>query len=427
MVGGTFTDNSQEITFNGPGTQMISGTATITFNNLTIDNTLGITLQQNVIVTSLSLDSGPLNLNGRTITINNSASTAISRTTGYIISENVSNANKLIWNIGTDTNPHVFPFGTAAGDYIPLTLTNAAGNIGNVTASTYATAANNLPYPSTPVAVTNLDGPNGDNNANVVDRFWQIDKDGAGGTATITFVATAAEVGAITTLRAQRWNAASQIWDQPLPGQTSSAISVTVPGVTTFSPWAVSGNNSPLPVELVSFTATPMETHVSLDWKTASEYNNDYFTVQRSSDSREFSDIAKVPAGKAGRTIQKYNYIDINAFRGRSYYRLKQTDLDGKYSLSDVRTVTIDDDAVLVIGVFPNPTTNNEFLLDFKHLLESPVAVTVYNVVGAVIFNTIVDPGVRTFLVHLSDPPKGVYIVKTVSDKFNSQHVVVVK
>ena len=427
MVGGTFADDSQEITFNGPGTQVISGTATITFKNLTADNPSGVTLQQNVIVTSLSLDSGPLNLNGRTITISNSASTAISRTTGYIISENVSNTNKLIWNIGTDTNPHVFPFGTAGGNYIPFTLTNTVGNIGNVTVSTYPTATNNLPYPSAPTAVTNLNGSNGDNSANVVDRFWQIDKDGPAGTATITFTATPAEVGTITTLQAQRWNSASQIWDQPLAGQTNDATSVTVSGVTSFSPWAMSGNNKTLPIELLSFTATPIQTDVSVDWETSSEHNNAYFTILRSKDGKEFSEIASVPAGTAGGAVQTYNYFDTNAFHGRSYYRLKQTDLDGKHSFSDVRTVTIGDDAAFSITVFPNPTTNDEFLVDFQRSLESPTAVVVYNVVGAVIFNIVVAPGVKTFLVHLSDPPKGVYIARAVSDKFNLHQAIVVK
>jgi hypothetical protein len=424
---GTFTDNSQTISFSGPAGQAISGSVMITFKNFVANNTTGVTLQQNIVANALALTEGPLNLNGKTLTINNPASSAVSRTNGYVVSENVSNANKITWSIGTDVTAHVFPFGTAAGDYIPLTLTNASGNIGNVTVSTYPTGANNLPYPTTPDAVTNIDAAIGNNSVNVVDRFWQIDKDGAGGTATITFVATAAEVGTITTLRAQRWNSALQEWDPPLPGQTSGATSVTVPNVTTFSPWAISGNNAPLPVELLSFTATPVETKVNLDWKTASEYNNDYFTVQRSSDGKEFRDIAKVPAGNAGTTVQKYNYVDIHAFRGRSYYRLKQTDLDGQHKFSDIRTVTLGDHAALDITVFPNPVTDNEFSMDFQQSLESSTVITVYNVTGAVIYSTMVEPGVRKFNVRLNYPPKGVYIVRAVSREFNFQQSIVVK
>src|SRR5205085_4478887 len=100
------------------------------------------------------------------------------------------------WNMASTTGAHVFPFGTAGGSYIPYTLNLTAGTIGNVTVSTYPTAVNNTPYPTTPTNVTHVRNSSGvDNSLNTVDRFWEVNRTGASGTVTMTFVATAAEVG----------------------------------------------------------------------------------------------------------------------------------------------------------------------------------------------------------------------------------------
>ncbi|HEY4798811.1 MAG TPA: hypothetical protein VII99_07010, partial [Bacteroidia bacterium] len=205
---GTFTDNGLEIYFSGGADQTISSTSALSVRHLDVNNAGGFTMLSNLTVRdTLELSKGPLFLNSHTLTLNNGALSAVSRTDGYFVSEQTDNSGKIKWNIGSTTGAHVFHFGNLAGNYIPFTLNLTAGTIGNVTVSTYPTASNNTPYPVTPIAVTNMYDHNGnDNSSNVVDRFWQIDKDGVSGTATMIFTAAPSEVGSLTALQAQRWN-----------------------------------------------------------------------------------------------------------------------------------------------------------------------------------------------------------------------------
>jgi hypothetical protein len=424
---GTFTDAGQAVSLGGTALQAVSGTSVTTFNNLVEDNAAGVTLSQNIaIANSLTLTTGALNLNSRTVTINNNASTAISRTSGYIVSEQVNNFSKIVWNIGANTTAHVFPFGTASGVYVPFTLQLTAGDIGNVTVSTYPTAANNTPFPVTPVAVSNVDRFGIDNSANVVDRFWQIDKDGPSGTANITLEAAPSEVGTISVLQGQRWNSPTTSWDTPAAGQTNTATSATIYGITSFSPWTLSGNNAPLPVEMLSFTAEAVEDEVKLNWKTATEINNDYFTIQRSKDAMDFADIDNVEAGNDSHTIQKYAYTDRHALPGKSYYRLKQTDIDGKHKFSEVRMVKLEEFQP-ALTAYPNPVTDGKVSLDFQYALESTTYITVYNLLGKIVMTDVITKGVTLHTLDLGNSSAGAYVVNAVNSQSSFQLKVLVK
>lgn len=424
---GTFTDAAQSITFKGGASQLITGSSSLTFNNFVADNALGVSLQSDVnISTTLTLTAGKVDLNSRLLTILSALPAAVSRTGGYILSENANNTSQMRWAIGTNTSAHVFPLGTSSGVYIPCTILLTAGDLGNVTVSSYPTAANNTPYPTAPVAVTDVNRQGADNSANVVDRFWQIDTDGPGATVTVTFQAAPAEIGSITSLQAQRWNGTSGIWEAPLAGQTSNATSVTVPGVTSFSPWTLSGNNSPLPVELVIFTATGVETRVEVSWITATERNNDYFTVQRSKDGHGFVDIGTVAAGPNGYSVQEYGFTDHDPLPGKSYYRLKQTDLDGTEEFLDIKMVRMEDLSPGV-RVYPNPAEDGKLSVDFRDPLEDDTVITISDLVGKIIFRSMVAAGTRFYPVDLASSPKGVYMLRIANTQSSAEVKIVLK
>ena len=94
--------------------------------------------------------------------------------------------------------------------------------------------------------------------------------------------------------------------------------------------------DAPLPVELLTFIAQTIGREIKLDWITASEINNDFFTLERSIDGRNFQEIAIIPGKGTSSEINKYNYFDQNPEIGINYYRLKQTDFDGEYSYSNI-------------------------------------------------------------------------------------------
>ncbi|MBK6521219.1 MAG: T9SS type A sorting domain-containing protein [Sphingobacteriaceae bacterium] len=113
--------------------------------------------------------------------------------------------------------------------------------------------------------------------------------------------------------------------------------------------------NSPLPVELVNFKAEACDKDVCLDWKTASELNNDYFSIERSVDAESWTEIKKVKgAGTSQRTLN-YSAMDYEPLPGISYYRLKQTDFDKNFKYSKIEAVEFKN--TLEVGIYPNPSS----------------------------------------------------------------------
>jgi len=411
---GTFTDTGQVVSFKGSGLQTISGSTPVKLNNCSVDNPSGVKLQCMLSVkNTLVLSSGALRLNGNMLDVRNSSTTAISRTSGYIESERTDNSSKVRWSIGSTTGAHTYPFGFS-GDYIPFVLNLTAGNIGNVTVSTYGTGTDNLPLPVTPQQVTNIEtaGSN-DNSPNTVDRFWQIDKDGSSGTATITFTARSAESGAIANLQAQRWNSSTQAWDPPLPGQTGNATSVTVTGVTSFSPWTLAGNDAPLPVELISFTAKLNGDQVDLGWITASERNNDYFTVEKTADGQQFVEVLTQDGAGNSNELLQYAGVDPDPYGGISYYRLKQTDFDGTFKYSDLVPVQVQGDETFSMNIYPNPAPGEFYVSVFSGNNED-LTVTITDVGGKVHYSGMMSKQKGNFTTPLNSDHRlaaGLYTV----------------
>lgn len=124
--------------------------------------------------------------------------------------------------------------------------------------------------------------------------------------------------------------------------------------------------NIPLPVELVSFSATVEAGSVKLLWVTASELNNDYFQVERSQDGIEFFPVVRIPG--AGTTSQRNTYqaMDENPLPGTSYYRLSQVDFDGTISYSRVAMVHIAGEVADILKLYPNPVRQGD-ILNFEY------------------------------------------------------------
>lgn len=110
---------------------------------------------------------------------------------------------------------------------------------------------------------------------------------------------------------------------------------------------------SPLPIELVGFTAVVAGDAVVLSWSTASESNNDHFTIERSADGERFEAIARIAAAGNSAALIAYETQDPMPLPGISYYRLRQTDTDGTWTVSAIVPVTRGLKEALTI--VPNP------------------------------------------------------------------------
>lgn len=121
---------------------------------------------------------------------------------------------------------------------------------------------------------------------------------------------------------------------QSISGNTLTAVRT---GLTSFSDFAIAKNDqSPLPVELLFFNAELKEQKAELHWATASETNNHYFTVERSTDGRLFEDLVIVSGHGTSNEEHSYNFTDYNPILPLSYYRLRQTDYDGTIEYSGI-------------------------------------------------------------------------------------------
>lgn len=423
-----------------------NGTIT-TFNGLEIKNSgTGVYLQLNAATNAtatglLTLTSGPFYLNSHMFTVQQAATNAVLRNgttqTGYIVSETNAAVNPSIlqWNMGSTNGTFVIPFGVPSGGYIPLTFQKTGGS-SNMRFSTRATPSTaNTPWAgvSSVAAVSNMNRMTGDSSVtSVIDRWWDITAVSGYNavTANVTFSYLAAEntlpvsppyrTGPIA---AQHWN--GTIWELPVcsacnNGVTSGVGTVTVSGANTFSPWILVAQPAPLPITLLSFDATVVTEGVSLNWTTASEVNNDYFTVERSNDAAHFEEIITVDgAGSSTRTLN-YSAVDQNPLHGISYYRLRQTDFDSKSTTSDIVAVNISGSGNLI--VLPNPAQDFVNIVFSGNMLKGRHTIEVMDDKGAVVFSAAKDfSDGNHYQVDLKNYSKGIYLIRLTDNAGTSQ------
>lgn len=169
--------------------------------------------------------------------------------------------------------------------------------------------------------------------------------------------------------------------------RTSASIastSVIFTAIDTFGQFTVASNGtSPLPVSLLSFGGKRTNDVVKLDWVTASEINSRGFEVQRSYNASEaFETIGEVKSiGNNKGTKSSYNYTDKQADLNQTiYYRLKQMDMDGKYSYSPVVVINAAE-GTETTTVYPNPFSN-EFSVRVHSGADANAVVRIVDITG---------------------------------------------
>lgn len=134
-----------------------------------------------------------------------------------------------------------------------------------------------------------------------------------------------------------------------------------------------------LPVELSYFNATLNRAEeVELDWETNSEFNNDYFQLERSADTKNWESIDQIPGAGTTEFISSYQAIDPKPMNGTSYYRLKQVDFDGQFEYSEIKSITLHNSDVKDISIFPVPASD----LLYIQGVEQMASFQVFNNVG---------------------------------------------
>ena len=196
------------------------------------------------------------------------------------------------------------------------------------------------------------------------------------------------------------------------------------PGISNVG--IINSSAGPLPIELVSFNALLSTGMVELVWKTATEINNDFFTVEKSSDGVQFEVVGNMKA-KNNSTTSNYQLNDKKPYQGTNYYRLKQTDFDGTYTFSNIITVDFYDK--IEFSVFPNPLLKHQSLvIAFDKEYETAIHINIYDITGKIVLEKVIDINAQTELkIDGIDLPTGIYSVRLNNDYINSTQKIIIE
>jgi hypothetical protein len=369
----TFTPGANTVTFAAlvsTAAQTITAVGGETFNSLTINSAFAtspqITLANNVTVSSvMTMTAGNIDLNSKVLTISSNATGALSHslasTAGWAYGGSIVRAFPAT-AIAIGVADGFLPIGTST-NFRPFFLakTNLANSNGTITLT------HSDPGTTTSTGLNIVDtSPAGTiiirNNA-----VWSSTVTNSGAAATFRVRYGGTGLGTVSSLTHLR----SMLFNSVIATNVAATGSLTDPRVERLAlTFAQATNNfyvgstdvtSPLPITLISFTGTAKKYGVELDWKTATETNNDYFTVLHSPTGKNFEPVGT--ADGSGTTNQEHSYAltHYKPVVGRNYYQLRQTDFDGQSVTSEAIVVNVLSLEPL-IAVYPNPISENQAL-----------------------------------------------------------------
>ncbi|REJ80174.1 MAG: T9SS C-terminal target domain-containing protein [Bacteroidetes bacterium] len=411
------------VVMNGNSEQKIFGDAAFAprIRRLTMNNSgSGLSLEVPVTVyTSLNMTSGNINSTSTNLLI---IDNGISTVSGV---SNASFVNGPVRKIGNQA--FTFPVGRN-GLYRPISMTAPSS------AADHFTAEYIRSFPIVPSNAT-LDL--------LLSRvstceYWNLNRTNGASTVfvTLSWNSSTCAVSNINDLRVSHYNAGLNQWiDYGLgsvtgvnaSGNIVSAIRPVTYGLFTLgSSTAVNA----LPVEMAYFKAAFNNGSVLAEWKTMSEINNDYFNIERSRDGINFEFVGKVKGSGNTTNSQEYSFRDERPYSGISYYRIKQTDFDGKFEyygpvkVSDKNSMK----EFSLESISPNPF-NDKISIEFFNPESSSMEFQIISLSGALLSSRIVsaETGNQNIMIdQLGDIPSGVCFLRIISDGkiLNTQKII---
>lgn len=359
---GTFTTGTGTVTFNGTGAQSITGTTS--FNALTVNKSSNnLTLNNATVVNGvLTLTSGKIISNTYPSTpllqLSSTASISGGSSSSFVdgqIRAVISNGNSLTFPVG----------GVAVSRYRPTTVSSVSAtdtwDVSYVGKNPTTDGYSNFAFNSANMAKVSQY------------EYWLVSNSSGTTAAGLTLsYGTGSygtpDIGNVASLKTARWNGTQ--WDVPPGGGTFSQTgdsftgTVSVSFQSAFSPQTLASTDpaSALPVELLYFKGEAVQSGVQLSWKTTTELNNDYFTVLHSADGEKFSEIGKVKGQGTTTVAHSYGLLDASPVLGKNYYKLVQTDYDGKTTSFKTIVVDVENIDPINVKVYPNPVDHSQTL-----------------------------------------------------------------
>lgn len=363
------------------------------------------------------------------LVVNSGQPTAITRNSGHIISEKEGNYVQLNTADVNSNTDFVIPFGYSNTDYLPVTIHknsvgSGVGHVNNaspIVASTWGTPANNVDWAH---SVTNMTSTLGaDVFGSVIDRWWQVFANlNVSATFDITYRGTentTTSSGGV--FQGQQFDIPTDQWIVPSgfgTGVTTGTGTVTniniVPhGLNTSSPYVLSSSISPLPIDLISFTANCNENVRNIKWTTASEINVVNIELQKSYDLSVWTTIyTAMPSNQSVFTDYSFDYNETK--NEVVYYRLKTNNNDGNFDITKeiaLEPCGIKSDLITAFSEGNIIHVNSFFKSDSK------VNYSIYDIQGKIIktgeYNS--NAGWNQYLISLDNISTAIYIFRAES------------
>lgn len=258
-----------------------------------------------------------------------------------------------------------------------------------------------------------------------IDRRYDISPENEFGLdATVRFHYFDAELSTLVENDLEMWNYDGLEWES-FGSENSHTTEnwIEASGFTSFHTITLAENMAQiLPIELVRFDAiVNEEKKVNLNWTTAAEINNDYFTIERSKDGVQFEQIEDIQGAGNSLQIRDYKTVDPNPYSGVSYYRLLQTDFDGTRSHSEIRAVNIQLNQKYTI--YPNP------LQEVLHIVgiassKGKTNIEIFDALGRIVYSKQLEMGENVNSIDIAEVSKfeaGNYFlnIQTFDEVFN--------
>jgi hypothetical protein len=412
---------------------------------LVLDHPAGLILQGELRISSrLALNNGHLFLGNADLILLSSATISGGGASGFVVTDGAGRLHQQGLGSGGRGGAVLFPVGSAAGSYSPVTITNA----GTTDAFSVRVANDVFEQGATGTPVFDR----------VVAKTWFIDEAVAGGSsATLSF----------------EWNSMDELyafdraacfvahhdgtaWDKlQNPGTATGGgpWQRGVAGVTSFALFAVGSTGSYIPVEYRSLSAAVQDGIVFLRWETASETYCRGFTVERrqvverrQADDAAWTALDFIESTSAAGRGASYLHPDMPPSPGTWEYRLRQIDLDGTETLSRAVRAEIPESALpyyttvaAIDEVWPNPlrlAQSTVLSVRCKLATDGPVSLTLHDLLGrrlAELYRGAGDPGTDFTLrlsfdrTRFSGPlTPGVYVLRLATAAGVSQRVLVI-
>jgi hypothetical protein len=437
--GGTFNARSATVTFNGSAAQSISANGN-SFYNIVFNNsaagTSAIILNSDVeISNACTMTDGIINTGANKLYLTNSTA---SNLTGFSSACYVN--GNLRRNIASNTSTYAFPVGI--GSYQRIDVKN-----NNLSGVTYIDGffSSLVRHDDADLGVD--DGVGMEYLSVSLSGMWTLEPNNAPSGGSYDILGYVANISGVYDNEfaivkrpvgspdATSWTTAGGTINgsNGIGRKVSDGYALRM-GLTGFSEFAIASTqpSNPLPIQLINFEAKINKLGiVDIKWATATEINNDYFSIERSKDGINFEEIRTVKgAGNSSRTLL-YTTKDGKPLKGTSYYRLKQTDFDGTSSHSAIVSVsysgfTTMGEIVANINIYPNPVASGGFLNIISNN-ESALKVALYEAAtGKKVAEELIN-GENSAINIGNNFSAGVYLLKVVSDYGVNTHRIIIQ